>query len=218
MTLADQVRFPRDGFVAFDGVWASNSRIHQAERHDVDWMVREHYLGRWPGVVVAILALECFGTDRGVVVFALPPRETDTRYGCTTWELARLWVADDVPRNAESWFIAQVVKWVRRERSDVAALVSYADPSAGHAGTIYSAANWQRDGRTDEGRKTPRCDYLDEATGKRYSRRGHVPDITAVIRVPRVSKYRFLLRLRRYGHPSIASHPRLHRESEGESA
>ncbi len=159
-------------------------------------MIRAHYIGKWPGVCVLTLALKRSDDLLGCIVFALPPRETSKRYGGETWELARLWLHDDVPKNAETYVISQAVKYIRRNHTNVMALVSYADPSAGHAGTIYKAANWVVDGRTDEGRKSPRCDYADPATGKKYSRRNHVPDGVIPVRVPRVSKHRFLYRLR----------------------
>lgn len=156
-------------------------------------MIRRHYLGKWPGVVTLCLLMEHAGVPVGVVVYALPPRETSVRYGGATWELARLWISDEVPANAETWAIAASVRYIQRTHPEVRMLVSYADPSAGHVGTIYAAANWRSDGRTDQERKTPRFDYADAATGKRYSRRCHVPDGVTIRRVPRVSKHRFVL-------------------------
>jgi hypothetical protein len=70
--------------------------------------------------------------------------------------------------------------------------VSYADPSVGHVGTVYKASNWMADGRTDDERKSPRCDYVDANTGKKYSRKSHIPAGAKVQRVPRVSKFRFV--------------------------
>jgi hypothetical protein len=52
-------------------------------------------------------------------------------------ELTRLWVADDVPRNAESYLIGNTVKHAGKE-----IIVSFAEIDAGHVGTIYQAANW----------------------------------------------------------------------------
>lgn len=158
-------------------------------------MIQRHYIGRWPGVCMLVLALKRAGIAIGVIVFALPPRETMKRYGGETWELARLWLDDSVPHNAETYLIGRAVRYIRQHHKQVKALVSYADPSAGHTGTIYKAANWQPDGRTDQERKTPRFDYADGATGKRYSRRGHVPEGTAIVRIPRVSKNRFVYRM-----------------------
>lgn len=180
----------------FDSAWRSACTVTPIAKTDADAMIRSHYLGRWPGVCVLSLGLWREGRALGVIVFALPPRETSKRYGGVTWELARLWIADEVPTNAETYLIGRAVRWIKQHRSDVEVLVSYADPSAQHSGTIYRAAGWAADGRTDGERKTPRFDYADAATGKKYSRRGHVPEGVEIARVPRVSKHRFVLRLR----------------------
>lgn len=175
----------------FDKEWRARCSIEPIERTVADRMIKAHYLGRWPGVCVLTLGMFHDDLVEGVIVFALPPRETMKRYGGLTWELARLWIADHVPANAETWLIAKAVAYIKRHHSEVRWLISYADPSAGHSGTIYKAANWKADGRTDDERKTPRFDYRDAVTGKHYSRRGHVPEGTQLVRVPRVSKYRF---------------------------
>jgi hypothetical protein len=176
----------------FNKRWRSSCRVEVCQKSEIDSFIRLHYIGHWPGVVVLILGLRHNLKLRGGIVFALPPRETSKRYGGMTWELARLWIEDGVPTNAESWLIAQAIRHIRKERPDVKYLVSYADPSAGHKGTIYKAANWKADGRTDDERKSPRCDYADAITGKKYSRRGHVPDGAVIKRVPRISKHRFV--------------------------
>ncbi|MFN0314743.1 MAG: hypothetical protein ACKVQA_06885 [Burkholderiales bacterium] len=163
---------------------------------DVDEFVSTHYLGKRPGVVVLALMMLQDWFAVGMILYALPPRETAKRYGGVTWEMARLWIGDEIPKNGESWLIAKSVKYIRRERPEVVALVTYADPSVGHSGAVYKAANWVEDGRTDEGRTTPRFDLQDAKTGKRYGRRSHVPEGADVVRVPRVSKSRFIYRLR----------------------
>lgn len=181
----------------FDRQWATECEVVPMARHEVDWMIRRHYIGKWPGVCVCTLGLRHKKAGVvGAIVFALPPRETSVRYGGETWELARLWISDDVPANAETWLIAKAVKFIKKFYPAVAVLVSYADPSAGHAGTIYKAANWKQDGRTDDERKTPRFDYGDARTGQKYSRRNHVPADAEIVRIPRVSKSRFYLRLK----------------------
>jgi hypothetical protein len=191
----------------FDAAWRAACRVEVCERADIDPFIKAHYIGKWPGVCVLVLGMMKrtvmgYGVRRqadgnyarmcGGVVFALPPRETAKRYGGITWELARLWIQDEVPSNAETWLIAQAVRHIRKHRPEVQTLVSYADPSVGHKGTIYKAANWKPDGRTDDERKTPRFDYADASTGKKYSRRGHVPEGVTIKRVPRVSKHRFI--------------------------
>lgn len=162
-------------------------------RSAVNNLIHEHYLHRWPGVVVSILALVDGYSVIGCVVFALPPKETMTRYNVPlAWELARLYLIDEAPKNSETWLVAKAIKWVKTHRPDVKLIVSYADPSAGHQGIIYQAGNWIKDGRTDDERKSARCDYLDPETGKIYSRRNHADESVKVVRVPRISKFRYI--------------------------
>lgn len=174
----------------FDRSWRHLSTVQHVSQYEATPLIKRHYLGKWPGVSVCSLGMYCQDWLAGVLVFALPPSETSMRYGMATWELARLWIHDDVPGNAETWLIGQSVKHVRRHHPEVEMLVSYADPSAGHTGTIYRAANWKTDGRTDDERKSPRCDLM--VDGKVYSRWSHVPSGAVCVRVPRVSKYRFI--------------------------
>lgn len=167
-------------------------------------MIRDgHYLRRWPGTLVVVFRLDYFDRPVGVLTYSLPPRETYKRYGVALcWELSRLWVDDEMPRNTETWFIARTIDWILANRPDVECLVSYADPSRGHVGTIYKAGNWTPDGRTDDERKSPRCD-LRGTDGKMYSRQSHVPEGSTVERVPRVSKFRFVYMLKGKRRPHV---------------
>jgi hypothetical protein len=178
--------YPRSDFSGYS--------IRPASHAEADALVHAHYLHRWPGVVTLILGMWRGPFLVGVCVFALPPRETMKRYRVAlAWELARLYIRDSEPFNSETWFMARAIKYVKANFPQVGVLVSYADPSAGHQGVIYKAANWTQDGRTDQERKTPRFDY--RVAGKTYSRRSHVPEGATVSRIPRVSKFRFTYRL-----------------------
>jgi hypothetical protein len=175
----------------FDSGWRASCVVRSISRADAEPMIRAHYIGKWPGVCVLLLGLFHEGNPAGVIVFALPPRETNKRYGGATWELARLWVDDALPANVETYFISRALRHIRKHHADVRTVVSYADPSAGHSDVIYRAANFKLDGRTDDDRKTPRFDYADARTGVKYSRRCHVPADAVLVRVPRVSKHRY---------------------------
>ena len=63
------------------------------------------------------------------------------------YELVRLYIHDGYGSNIESWFISQSFKWLK-ENTDIKALISYADPKEGHAGTIYQATNWLYQGNS----------------------------------------------------------------------
>lgn len=102
---------------------------------------------------------------------------------------------DEVPKNAETWLIAKSVRFIAKNHREVKFLVSYADPSVGHKGTIYKAANWIEDGATDDERKTPRTDYFNARTGQKYGRRGNIPRGIEIEKRARISKRRFFYRL-----------------------
>ena len=57
------------------------------------------------------------------------------------YELTRLYIHDGYGSNIGSWFISQSFKWLK-ENTNIKALISYADPKEGHAGTIFQATNW----------------------------------------------------------------------------
>jgi len=177
----------------FDRSYRKRCFVQPVSQSQAARFIRAHYLKKWPGVEVLTLGLFDEIWLKGCIVFALPPPETSKRYGGTTWELARLFIDDEMPRNSETWLIAKAIKFIRRNHADVRFIVSYADPSVGHEGTIYRAANFIADGRTDDERKTPRFDLV-SSSGKKYGRASHVPAGVAVERLPRVSKVPIRLR------------------------
>jgi hypothetical protein len=183
------------GAALFDSSWRRECSVIPCGVAEVDAFIHAHYLHKRPAIVLLCLMMLHGARPVGCVIYSAPPREADVRYGGKTWELARLYLLDEVPKNAETWLIGQSVRWIKRNRTEVQHLVSYADPSVGHKGTIYRAANWREDGRTDGERKTPRCDYYDDRTGQKYGRRGNMPPGAVVVRKPRVSKHRFALAL-----------------------
>lgn len=179
----------------FDASWRAACLIRECSIADVDSFIQSHYLKKRPAIVLLCLMMIFRTRPVGCIVYSAPPPETDQRYGGKTWELARLYLLDEIPRNAETWLIGKSVRFIKHHHPEVKHLVSYADPSAGHRGVIYRAANWQQDGKTDDERKTPRCDYADARTGQKYGRRGNMPTTSKIIRLPRISKWRFHLAL-----------------------
>ena len=173
------------------------STVRRVSVTECDAFIRAHYLHKRPAVVMLCLLAEIMTTraePMGCVIYSAPPRESSKRYGGPTWELARLYLLDWVPRNAETWLIGKSVKYIKLNHPEVEYLVSYADSRQGHAGTIYKAANWIIDGHTDEGRKTPRNDLMDPKTCKIYSRWSAAP--SGCIKVPRSRKNRFFYRMK----------------------
>ena len=91
--------------------------------------------------------------ESALVVWSIPANKNIARFvlgqAGNVWELSRLWAPDGHEKNLLTRAICAAVKWIERlERPD--ALVSYADPNAGHRGGVYRAASWVYHGRSDE--------------------------------------------------------------------
>jgi hypothetical protein len=134
------------------------------------FVVRHHYSGSFPA------ARQCAGLFRGVelvgvAVFSVPmnnravPHWTGLGEANAGAELGRFVLLDDVPGNAESWFLSRALAALAHERRDIKSLLSYADPversvlgqlvKPGHVGTIYQALSAPYRGRTG-----PRTAYM----------------------------------------------------------
>lgn len=147
----------------------------------------------------------CFGLFNngkliGVCMFATPGSPTVRRsvfgpkYKDHVTELHRLVILDDTPRNTESWFVARCLKMLKQLKPHIWAVISFADPTEGHVGTIYQALNFKYYGRSGPARF-----YMDQDGRLRHprqcgvnisleeaSRRGWVP-------VAREGKHRYVI-------------------------
>jgi hypothetical protein len=79
----------------------------------------------------------------GVVIYGKPSMMRIAQSICgeeeasNVYELTRLWVDDNVPKNGESFLISNSIRLLDKE-----IIVSYADTEFGHVGTVYQAANF----------------------------------------------------------------------------
>lgn len=107
--------------------------------------------------------------ENAIVVFSIPANKNINNFlfnfDCKVWELSRLWAPDGHRENLLTAAISVCTGQFRLLQPDVEALVSYADPNAGHSGGIYKAASWVYLGRCAETRA-----YM-SADGKITSRR-----------------------------------------------
>lgn len=150
-----------------------------------DVVVREHYLHRRPPMSYAFGLYDLCGDLVGVCTFGSPPSRELQKSVCPeaphkVLELNRLWVADYMPRNTESYFVRSCLKLL-----PAFIIVSYADTKEGHAGFIYRAASFNYSGWTDMDRKTPRYDYHVEGRHSRDAFRGD-ETYTRIMRQPKV--------------------------------
>ena len=99
-----------------------------------------HYSGKCPPST-HYFAARYDGRLVGAMAFRRPSLpKVASGYGADI-ELARLYMIDEAGKNSESRFIGWCLRWLRRH-TDVAVVISYADPHKGHSGTIYAAANF----------------------------------------------------------------------------
>ena len=85
------------------------------------------------GVLAGAVVLTAGARQGHKLLAAARPQEVAT--------LARLWLKDTLPKNAESRVIGIVLRHLRT-RCGWKLVISYADPAAGHVGTIYQATGW----------------------------------------------------------------------------
>ena len=126
-----------------------------------DLFTRHHYLHSAAGATIL-----CFGVFEdsrllGAMSFGRGPAQACRLVdGASTRDcaaLTRLWLNDSLPKNSESRLVSIALMHLKRYTS-LKFAVTYADPVAGHKGTIYRAGNWLFTGMSDP---TPRLDLGD---------------------------------------------------------
>lgn len=102
-----------------------------------------------PGYRVALEFVD--GKER--VGAMLLGRPTSRQLDVELWvELTRMVFVDEAQRNSESQALSMMRRWVRVWMPEVKGLLAYADPSAGHTGTVYRADGWAPFGLTRKGK------------------------------------------------------------------
>jgi hypothetical protein len=127
-----------------------------------------------------------YGYIVGVCTFGTPASRHLQQSACPSQpekviELNRLWVADAMPTNTESWFVSRCLK-----KLPAFIVVSYADLAQGHHGYIYRALSFDYAGWTDMERKTPRFDWVVVGTHSRHTNKNREG-----VRVRRQPKMKF---------------------------
>ena len=113
-------------------------------RDTYDWLLHKHYAKRIPSISWAFGLFDKDNLLQGVCTFGKPAshplRNGIAGDSCadSVYELNRLVVNDDCPKNSSSFFVGRCLKMLPKDLI----LVSYADISQGHIGKIYQATNW----------------------------------------------------------------------------
>ena len=115
--------------------------------HDISGIFREfHYKkdAMGGGISVCFAMLIDHQLQGGAVLGK--PRHEHKYPNCV--DIRRMACHDNAPKNSESWFLSQVIRWIA-SNTDHAHVLSYSDTTVGHYGTIYKAANFRQIGTTD---------------------------------------------------------------------
>lgn len=110
-----------------------------------DLLVENLYLHSIPGGTALTFGVFYGNRLLGALSLGVGPKNAHrlvdgaTPDDCLT--LTRLWLSDELPSNSESRVIGVVLRAIRRH-TNIKFIVSYADPSQGHIGTIYQATGW----------------------------------------------------------------------------
>ncbi len=106
---------------------------------------KHHYLHSWPGGTMLSFGVFLDQELLGALTFGAGPaqayRLVDRARPDDCMTLTRLWLSDRLPGNSESRVIGIVVRNLKKH-TPLKFLISYADPSQGHTGTIYQATGW----------------------------------------------------------------------------
>lgn len=117
-----------------------------------DLITERHYLHSMPAAPRRCYGVYLGDALHGAVVFTSGPRQGYRLLAAAkpqkVSELARLWLSDTLPRNSESRVLGIVLQMLRHETT-WKLILSYADPAAGHRGTIYQAVGWLYLGETE---------------------------------------------------------------------
>lgn len=147
---AEQLSFQTEdgGAIPTSPLQVKSCRVHLVTRSEVKGFIEKwHYSQSINGLKSNF----CFklvtptGETIGAAIFgSMAMHNQWKRFGNSedeVIELRRLCCVDDTPKNVESFFIAYMVRWLRKNTS-YKVVVSYADADFGHAGTIYKASNF----------------------------------------------------------------------------
>jgi hypothetical protein len=171
---------------------------------------RNHYTGSVPSGKRAV-----FQYEDAIVVFAIPANKNISTWLLgrpnVVWELSRLWAPDGHRPNLLTEAIADATRRFRGEYPEVEALVSYADPSAGHKGGVYRAASWMflgqceetRSYRSPDGRIVSRRAFH---SGRRSLRKAEI-EALGYVQANTPGKYRFAKPLSRKARKLLTKHP-----------
>lgn len=111
------------------------------------FLLEKHYLKRKPQ---NLYSFSIFDGDKliGVITYSLPSCPICKKFNNQIIELSRLYLIDEAPKFSETHSIAKSISLLKQMKTKYRWIISFADNSVGHNGTIYQASNWIYTGKT----------------------------------------------------------------------
>lgn len=119
----------------------------------LDLVVKYHYLHRKCSTLYCFGLYDIRGIIKGVCIYGMPASRFLQKGVCgekesnNVMELTRLWIDDSVGKNAESYFVGNTLRLLRKMKTHYDIIVSFSDTGAGHLGYIYQACNFYYTGQ-----------------------------------------------------------------------
>ncbi len=129
----------------FDAEWRRSCSVTVVAKRLTESLIKFHYLSKWPKQVQITFGLRRKTKLLGAITYSQPVNELKNRFGENVWELSRLVLWDEIPKNGESFFIGASIRYIKKRYPSVKLLIAFADPSQGHSGIVYKASNWKEE-------------------------------------------------------------------------
>lgn len=100
--------------------------------------LNKHFIGFYLGnELVGVVTLGYGTRPLHTIKKLFPSLETKDYY-----EIGRMCMTDDMPRNSESQMISQLCKWIKSNEPNIKVLFTWADGMLGKCGYVYQASNF----------------------------------------------------------------------------
>ena len=109
--------------------------------------LNKHFLGFYLGDdLVGVITLGWGTRPRHTIQKLFPSLDT-----CDYFEIGRMAMTDEMPRNSESQMLSQCVKWLKKYHPEIKILFTWADGMLGKVGYVYQASNFIYTGKVGGG-------------------------------------------------------------------
>lgn len=142
-----------------DTSWSfENFEVERISKDDAMQFVKQHHYSGGMGNAPIPYGIRQYATGElvGVIAFHTPISENVRRmvfgdeHKDRVTELHRMAIHPDAPPNTATWFISRALDRLKKYRPQTWAVLSHADRTEGHDGTVYQAASADYTGTTRE--------------------------------------------------------------------